>query len=554
MTNEGQVPVIYYEAERIPDNRPGAGKVSYSQFLKVREAIVSVCRQHGATGPEQSRNPDYYVIDDQYNEERYQYVEVLKSSAVSRAWLLDLMAALHKHKNWGAGIKNIGEGYILAFADRLMVTGPTFQGARTLDDVVERARRALELATLIKNCATDDDLARLAQVPGIERISMALQLKEVTDAGFALLEGLRGLSSLSVSGQVTDRGLAHLRDLKQLTSLSFWGLRITGSGLQHLAGLEHLNDLVFSSAAITDNSLAYLAPFRRLKSLLLSGSPVSDDGLGHLTPLAPTLKRLILRATNITDAGLRHIAKLTALNELDLTHTQVSDEGIQHLHMLTSLRTLCLDDTHVTQKGIKRLLARLPNPQAVRVQFLLAPSEDYHHAAAAFEQLGGTVLLQESEKGRSKSSVFLQDEWQGNDAGLALLLRLGEVTSIAIETPKFTDLSLAHASKVLSLEGIHFEGSVISADGLAHLQKLPLVERLYFGKMVLDAKFLTAIGLLPRIKTLTLNECSVSESDLELLGSLNRLEQLDLSGSSISPKGIAALKRRLPKCEVENRL
>jgi hypothetical protein len=75
MPKQNDLPVIFYgEADRIPDHRPGAGPTSYARFERVRQAVLKVCRRHG-TVYEDDENPVYHVIDDQYNDERYQYIQ-----------------------------------------------------------------------------------------------------------------------------------------------------------------------------------------------------------------------------------------------------------------------------------------------------------------------------------------------------------------------------------------------------------------------------------------------------------------------------------------------
>jgi hypothetical protein len=45
----------------------------------------------------------------------------------------------------------------------------------------------------------------------------------------------------------------------------------------------------------------------------------------------PTVQWLYLPGTSITDAGLTHLARLTALKELDLRDTPVSRAGFEQL-------------------------------------------------------------------------------------------------------------------------------------------------------------------------------------------------------------------------------
>ena len=161
MTNP-MVRIEHYTDDRIADPE---GNVPLRTFHKVRNAVVRACKSHGPTGPmglfpfgkvpgdasdvftawgkTADSDPVYFVLDDQLNHERYQYVECLNPDHFTEAWIRDLMAALVGFRGWGIGIKNIPGGYILVFADRLMVTGHCFEGVNDLSSLIESARDAL---------------------------------------------------------------------------------------------------------------------------------------------------------------------------------------------------------------------------------------------------------------------------------------------------------------------------------------------------------------------------------------------------------------------------
>ena len=153
------MPVVHYAVERIPNPRPGG--LTWQIYHSVRNAVVRACRAFGPTGPMGECpivvGPDdppsgwplgdrpcvFYVIDDQYNEERYIYMEVEPTAAVSAEWLAGLVAVLRDHPGWGIGITNVREGYMLLFADRIMVTGPAFDGCRDAGAVLQSLRSRL---------------------------------------------------------------------------------------------------------------------------------------------------------------------------------------------------------------------------------------------------------------------------------------------------------------------------------------------------------------------------------------------------------------------------
>jgi hypothetical protein len=88
-------------------------------------------------------DPLYWVIDDQYNHEMYQYVEFPKGVGCTADWLSDVTAMLKDHAGWGIGVGGISDGYLLIFADRLMVQGEPFRDCADAASVLRMIQRSL---------------------------------------------------------------------------------------------------------------------------------------------------------------------------------------------------------------------------------------------------------------------------------------------------------------------------------------------------------------------------------------------------------------------------
>jgi hypothetical protein len=93
----------------------------------------------------ESGDPDpwYYIIDDQYNHERYCYAELYGDDPFNGSWLLSVTATLRKFEGWGMGVTNIPDSYVLIFAKRLMVKGRLAK-CKSAPDVVASARQLLK--------------------------------------------------------------------------------------------------------------------------------------------------------------------------------------------------------------------------------------------------------------------------------------------------------------------------------------------------------------------------------------------------------------------------
>ena len=146
------LPVIHFDTEFLDGDYQQSSTysverlVSVEQFHRVRNAVLHVCRQFGtvgpvgefqpssdedgihkvAEGPVEDADPDFYVVDDMWNEVD-RYVRVEPSSNGTTPHLLRLMAqALSAYPRWAVGF-GFADGYLLVFAEKLMVKGQKFR-------------------------------------------------------------------------------------------------------------------------------------------------------------------------------------------------------------------------------------------------------------------------------------------------------------------------------------------------------------------------------------------------------------------------------------------
>jgi hypothetical protein len=143
-TESMNMSVVQYDSDYVPNPSP-TGETVFEEFWQVRASVLAASQEHGETGPEsKSDNTIYWIVDDQYNDERYQNMEVYKPEGWTIEWLTALIGRLREHKGWAISIGNIDQGHLLVFADRLMVTGPTFENCDDLESVVAAAKLATE--------------------------------------------------------------------------------------------------------------------------------------------------------------------------------------------------------------------------------------------------------------------------------------------------------------------------------------------------------------------------------------------------------------------------
>lgn len=89
------------------------------------------------------KNSVYFIVHDQYNDEMYLYMEFENPEAFTAEWLEDITGTLAKFPGWGIGVDSLRKGYILIYADRLLVKGPGFKNCRDIGAVIKVARKQI---------------------------------------------------------------------------------------------------------------------------------------------------------------------------------------------------------------------------------------------------------------------------------------------------------------------------------------------------------------------------------------------------------------------------
>ncbi len=85
-----------------------------------------------------------------------------------------------------------------------------------------------------------------------------------------------------------------------------------------------------------------------LRSLDLSHTEISDAGMAAAVPHLEGLTHLRLEGADLTSKGIAPLAKLTALQTLDLRFMDFGDDTVHALHLLAELRSLTLRTDQVT--------------------------------------------------------------------------------------------------------------------------------------------------------------------------------------------------------------
>ncbi len=170
---------------------------------------------------------------------------------------------------------------------------------------------------------------------------------------------------------LTDRGMKCIKRFSNLEDLQLDGCQISDEGLVGLSDLP-ITHLSLADTDITDKGLETIAKMKKLQRLDLPGTKITSDGLFLLKN--PLLTSLDLAETQIDGKALLALSQMPLLTELRLGFTNIKEEDFAPLLKLKNLMILDLRGLHVTALGAK-VLARLPALDILDVRLSQLPDD-----------------------------------------------------------------------------------------------------------------------------------------------------------------------------------
>lgn len=286
---------------------------------------------------------------------------------------------------------------------------------------------------------TEIDDQSLAPLTGLTKLrSLNLGDTAITDAALETVGKLTTLTNLDLRGcEVTDAGVASLGELTNLKALRFSGKSgktdVTDDSMPTIAKLTNLKVLAldFLNFAASAEGLEQLGGLGEMSELYIGKTLVNDESLAVIADKFPKLKKLRAAASQVSDAGLESIARMTALEELDLSeNSQIFDDGLKHLASMTQLKKLNLWRVQVTDEGVKHL-AGLTN--------------------LAWLNLDNVGYL--------------------SDEGLVYLKGMNSLKFLHLGSTAITDAGLPSLKPLTSLDDLKVTRTGVTEEGVAELQK-----------------------------------------------------------------------------------
>jgi serine/threonine protein kinase len=129
-----------------------------------------------------------------------------------------------------------------------------------------------------------------------------------------------------------------------------------------------------------------------------------------------------------------------------------------------------------------------------------------------------------------------------DDAGLAHLKELTNLTGLSLAETRVGDAGLIHLKGLTNLTSLNLAGTRVSDAGLEHLKGLTNLTKLWVGTSGVSGAGLEHLKGLTNLTTLDLANAPVNDAGLVHLKGLSNLAELDLRGTRVSDAGLVHLK------------
>ena len=273
---------------------------------------------------------------------------------------------------------------------------------------------------------------------------------------------------------------------------------------------------------ISDTQLSEIAKLRALEWLDLHDTQVTDEGITHLGVLRH-LRELNLSQTSISGSGFAALSSLRELEKLDLHHSAFTDEGARDLSALSSVRVLNLTQTKIRDNGL-RCLASMRKLEELELA-LTDVSDDGVRHLASLPSLRSLNLIGTKVCGEA----------------FADFNSVGALESLSVGQTPFTDDSMWFLEAMRSLRFLDLSDTKVSDGGIVCLSSLARLEQLYLkGTDVGDASLHYLAGL-RNLKCLSLANTRVTDEGIDMLRSLDSLHTVSLAECAISDAGLIRL-------------
>lgn len=138
------------------------------------------------------------------------------------------------------------------------------------------------------------------------------------------------------------------------------------------------------------------------------------------------------------------------------------------------------------------------------------------------------------------------------DAGLKELASLKSLQELHLAGTQVTDVGLKELAGWKNLRTLDLRWTKVTSTGLKELSGLHNIQRLYLNHCNLTDDGVKELTALKSLQILNISASEVTDTGLSEVAALKNLQSLIMWGTKATPTGIAELRKKLPKCRIDD--
>lgn len=384
---------------------------------------------------------------------------------------------------------------------------------------------------------TDKGLLHLKHLSALQIVRLD-NCHSITGRGLLSLSNSHSIHTLTMSDCrcLTDEAIINVGHLTSIQTLVLDGCRcLTDVSLRAIGNLVNLTKLDLSQCdLISDDAISYLYHLEQLQDLSLGWCRrITDNGIETLVQQprrSENMRALCLARCQISDIGIAHIARLKALESLNLNGCS----DVNSLALGETLKCLC----HLESLDVSFCPGILKSSWQGKINCL--KSIDLCYSMVKDVHLSRFTSLPHLEEINFDSCPI--GDW--SLAHLADNNVVPNLTTLNLADCDITDLGMSHIPKFKNLRQLSLFYCNISNSGLRHLASMTALENLNLDSRDISDEGLYHLRIL-NLKCLDIFSGRISDIGCVHIGRIKSLECLDLCGGSIGDLGCTYLAENL---------
>lgn len=384
------------------------------------------------------------------------------------------------------------------------------------------------------------DPAELRQLYGIKRLSsLNLQGGDKMKIEAKHLVGLGdggSLRNLYISGPNIDDAISAIGEFESLETFTVY-TKVDDRRLAELAALPNLHTISLVYQPATDETAEALAKIGALEIVQLGRCEISDAGMKHIAKLE-RLEAINFSNPSFTETGVAELATCTELTRLAIGGNRITNEALKHIGRLRALEYLDLSGAAITDAGLPALdgLTKLKTLIVMRTQITQRGIDALRAKLPALEQASGLP-----------DYIDPPTHWLLTQKDAEVLWKDGAISVICTDSNrhKLTPGDITAIKGADALQGLSLHDCPFGDDDLRVLLRFKELRGLTLaGTRITDAG-LKQLADFPKLEELDLSRTAITDAAIDQLLTFKELQRVEIADTQITIKAAARLRQKM---------